>query len=211
MQQPVRVAPLSRAIQQHRAHLARDIIEVLVLISIVFLITKFAIQGTAVNDTAMRPTLDPSQLVLVNTVSYLFGNPQRGDVVVFHNPSDPSHILIRRIIGIPKDTVSLTATTVGVNGVTLSEPYVSVPYGQAENANIDPGKKLDANEYYVMCDSRVSDACTGPNSDSRTPEFGVVPRSDIVGKAVMVYWPINQIHLLPNYSDVFSQAAKAAS
>ncbi len=60
MQQPTRVAPLSRAIQQRRAHLARDIIEVLVLIGIVFLITKFAIQGTAVDDSAMRPTLIPA-------------------------------------------------------------------------------------------------------------------------------------------------------
>ena len=117
---------------------------------------------------------------------------------------------MRRIIGVPGDVVSLTATAVGVNGVTLNEPYVSIPFGQAENSTIDPGTKVGANDYYVMCDSRVSDACTGPNSDSRNPQFGMVPRNFIVGKAVMVYWPINQIHLLPNYSDVFTQAARAA-
>jgi signal peptidase I len=210
VQQPTRVAPLSRAIQQRRAHLARDIIEVLVLIGIVFLITKFAIQGRAVTDSTMRPTLSPSQLVLVNTISYYFGDPQRGDVIAFHNPSDPSQIIMRRIIGVPNDVVALTATTVVLNGVTLSEPYVSVPFGQAQNSNIDPGTKVGSNEYYVMCDSRVSSDCATSNSDSRNPQFGLVPRNYIVGKAVMVYWPINQIHLLQNYSDVFSQATKAA-
>ncbi len=148
--------------------------------------------------------------MLVNTVSYFFGDPQRGDVIVFHNPSDPSHILMRRIIGVPGDVVSLTATTVLVNGVTLSEPYVSVPFGQAQNSTVDPGQKLGSSDYYVMCDSRVSSDCTSPNSDSRNPQFGLVPHNYILGKAVMVYWPINQIHLLQNYSDVFSQAAKAA-
>jgi signal peptidase I len=194
------VAPLSRAIEQRRAHLARDIIEVLVLIGIVFFITRFAIQGRQVPDSAMRPTLQPSQLVLVNTLSYAFGNPQRGDVIVFYDPTNASgHPLIRRIIGIPNDTLTLTATQVEVNGVTLNEPYTSVPYGQPQNTTIEPGKKLGDNEYYVMCDSRVSDACT----DSRN--FGVILRDNIIGKAVMVYWPLNSIHLLPNYSDVFSK------
>lgn len=210
--QPVRVAPLSRAIAQRRAHLARDIIEVLVLIGIVFFITHFAIQGRQVPDTAMRPTLQPNQLVLVNTFSYVFGEPQRGDVIVFYSPSDPGgRPLIRRIIAIPNDTITLTATTVQVNGATLNETqYTSVPYGQPQNSTIEPGKKLGASEYYVMCDSRVSDACTnqvdGKPIDSRG--FGAVPRSYIIGKAVMVYWPINSIRLLSNYSDVFAQAGK---
>jgi signal peptidase I len=209
--QPVRVAPVSRAIAQRRAHLARDIIEVLVLIGIVFFITHFAIQGRQMPDTAMRPTLQPNQLVLVNTFSYLFGEPQRGDVIVFYNPAEPGgRPLIRRIIGIPNDTITLNTTAVLLNGVALNEPYISVPYGQTQNSTIDPGKKLNSREYYVMCDSRVSDACTnqadGKPIDSRG--FGAVPRSNIVGKAVMVYWPLNSIHLLPNYSDVFSQAGK---
>lgn len=198
--QPVRVAPVSRAVEQRRAHLARDIIEVLVLIGIVFFITRFAIQGRNVGDSAMRPTLEPNQLVLVNTLSYAFGDPQRGDIVVFYDPTNVNgRPLIRRIIGIPNDTITLTATEVQVNGVTLNEPYTSVPYGQPQNTTIEPGKKLGPKEYYVMCDSRVSDACT----DSRN--FGVVPRGNIIGKAVMVYWPLTSIHLLSNYSDVFSK------
>jgi signal peptidase I len=201
--QPVRVAPASRAVAHRRAHLARDIIEVLVLIGIVFFITRFAIQGRSVPDSAMRPTLEPNQLVLVNTFSYAFGAPQRGDIIVFYNPSDPGgRPLIRRIIGIPSDTITLTATQVQVNGATLSEPYTSVPYGQPQNTTIEPGKKLGTSDYYVMCDSRVSDACT----DSRS--FGTVPRGNIIGKAVMVYWPITSIHLLPNYSDVFAHVGK---
>lgn len=201
--QPVRVAPASRAIAQRRAHLARDIIEVLVLIGIVFFITHFAIQGRSVADSAMRPALDLNQLVLVNTFSYVFGDPQRGDIIVFYDPSNPGgHPVIRRIIGIPNDTITLTATQVQVNGVTLNEPYTTVPYGQPQNTTIEPGKKLGAKEYYVMCDSRVSDACT----DSRS--FGAVPRGNFIGKAVMVYWPLTSIHLLPNYSDVFAQAGK---
>jgi signal peptidase I len=197
----VRSAPVSRAVAQRRAHLARDIIEVLVLIGIVFAITKFAIMNRSVNDNAMRPSLEPNQLVLVNTLAYVFGAPARGDVIVFANPGDPSgHLLIRRIIAIPGDTITLTATNVQLNGVTLSEPYISVPYGQAQNTTIVPGLKLDSDRYYVMCDSRVSTDCT----DSR--QFGAVPRGNIIGKATLVYWPITSFHLLPNYSDVFSQA-----
>ena len=212
MEPPVRVTPVSRAIAQRRAHLARDIIEVLVLIGIVFLITRFAILSVSMADTAMRPTLQPNQLVLVNTFSYLFGDPQRGDVIVFYNPADPGgRPLIRRIIGIPNDTITLNTTAVLLNGVTLNEqPYISVPYGQTQNSTIEPGKKLNSGEYYVMCDSRVSDACTN-QADSKPIDsrgFGPVPRSNIIGKAVMVYWPLNSIRLLPNYSDVFAQAGK---
>jgi signal peptidase I len=203
--QPARVAPVSRAIAERRAHLARDIIEVLVLIGIVFFITRFAIQGRSVPDSAMRPTLEPNQLVLVNTLSYVFGEPQRGDVIVFKNPDDlNARPLIRRIIGTPNDTITLTATQVEVNGVTLNEKiYTSVPFNQAQNTKIEPGKKLGASEYYVMCDSRVSDACT----DSRS-FVAAVSRGDIIGKAVMVYWPLTSVHLLPNYSDVFAHVGK---
>jgi signal peptidase I len=151
----------------------------------------------------MRPTLEPSQFVLINTVSYAFGTPQRGDIIFFHDPSDPrGRPLIRRIIGIPNDTITLTATQVQVNGVTLTEPYIYVPAGRAPSTAIVSDKKLGTSDYYVMCDSRVSDACT----DSRT--FDTVPRGNIIGKAVMVYWPITSIHLLPNYSDVFAHVGK---
>jgi signal peptidase I len=193
-------------VAQRRAHLARDIIEVLVLIGIVFVITKFAIQAYAVPDDVMQPSLAHTQSVLVNRLAYAFGAPAYGDVIVFADPSDASgHLLARRIIALPGDTIALTATNVQVNGVTLSEPYISVPYGQPQNRTIQPGLKLDSNSYYVMCDSRLGDATT-PCADSRT--FGPVPRGNIIGKAVLVYWPVTAFHLLPNYSDAFSQAAK---
>lgn len=199
---PVSRAPVSQAVIQRRAHLTREIIEVLVLIAIVFLITRFVIQARSVIDTAMRPSLEPNQQVMVNSVAFLFGDPQRGDVVIFANPSNPSQILIRRIVAIPDDTVTLTATTVQINGATLNEPYISVPYGTAQNTNIEPGLKLKSSEYYVMCDARLSDSCA--NTDSRS--IGPVPRANLMGKAVLVYWPLTSFHLLPNYSDVFSAA-----
>jgi signal peptidase I len=186
---------------RQRAHLKRDIIEVLVLVGFVFLITVFAVQGRSVNDTTMHPNLEPHQAVLINKVSYFFGEPQRGDVVILTNPADLHATLVRRIVALPGDTIVITAAQVIINGVPLNEPYTYVPFGMTPNATLDQ-RTLGPSEYYVLCDSRRDDACL----DSRT--FGPVPRANISGKAVMVYWPLNSIHMLPNYSDLFSNAAK---
>ncbi len=176
-----------------RSHLAREIVETIALTLIIFLVIRFAIQSYRVEGVSMQPGLQSDEYVLVNKMAYLFHAPERGDVVVFHFPLDTSKDFIKRVVGLPGDTISYTSTTVKVDGVELNEPYIS------EKAN-PLGKNpfvVPANDYFVMGDNRPA------SDDSR--DWGFVPKDYIVGKAVMVYWPLNKWQLIDTYPTVFAQ------
>lgn len=199
-QTPVRPArPVNRAISMQRAHLARELVETLLLVGLIFLIVHFTIQSFSIGDTTMDAALQPNQTVLVNKQAYLIGGPGRGDVVVIVPPvaalKDP---IARRIIGLPGDTVAVSATGIIVNGETLDEPYIKIPIGAAQNATLRAPFKLGPDQYFVLADNRVGTDST----DSRT--FGIVPRSNIVGRAVMVFWPLSQFHWIDTHSDIYS-------
>jgi len=174
------------------SHLAREIVETIALTLIIFLVIRFAIQSYRVSGTSMVPNLQNNEYVVVNKMAYLFHPPERGDVIVFHYPLDTTKDFIKRVIGIPGDTISYDSTTVTVDGTVLKEPYIS----QAANSE---GKTLvvPQNDYFVLGDNRpVSD-------DSRT--WGFVPKDDLVGKAVLVYWPFNNWELINTYPTVYAQ------
>ena len=140
----------------------------------------------------MLPGLQTDDYVLVNKIAYLFHTPERGDVIVFHYPLDTSEDFIKRVIGLPGDTVTLDNKTVQVDGVVLHEPYISEAYNPS-------GKtiKVPMDEYFVLGDNRpLSD-------DSR--DWGFVPKADLVGKAVIVYWPLSNWELINTYSNVYTQ------
>ncbi len=173
------------------SHLVREIIETLALTLIIFLVIHFTVQNYMVDGTSMQPGLNNNQYVLVNKLAYLFHTPERGDVIVFHWPVDTTKDLIKRVIGLPGDVIVVDRTTVMVNGVVLKEPYISVPANPKGDRLVVP-----PNDYFVMGDNRqVSD-------DSR--DWGFVPKSYIIGKAVLVYWPINSWHLINTYPPVYS-------
>jgi signal peptidase I len=191
--------PVNRAVATQRAHLARELVETLLLVGLIFVIVHFTIQSFAVNDASMGAALQPGQTVLVNTKAYLFGGPGRGDVVVINtDPSNPNATIARRIVGLPGDTVAVSATKIIVNGVTLNEPFIQVPPGSGENSTLNPPVKLGPNQYFVLADSRIGT----DNTDSRT--LGAVPMSDIIGKAVMVFWPVSQFHWIDTHADDYS-------
>jgi signal peptidase I len=174
-----------------RSHLAREIVETIALTVIIFLVIHFAIQSYRVQGVSMQPGLVSDEYVLVNKVAYLFHTPERGDVIVFHYPLDTSEDFIKRVIGLPGDTITVAGLTVSVDGHTLNEPYISQRANPAGQKWVVP-----PNSYFVMGDNRpVSD-------DSRI--WGFVPNYDIVGKAVMVYWPFNKWVLINTYSSVFA-------
>ena len=177
---------------KQRSHLAREIVETIALTLIIFLVIRFAIQSYRVSGPSMLPGLQTDDYVLVNKIAYLFHAPERGDVIVFHYPLDTSEDFIKRVIGLPGDTVSLDNKTVQVDGVVLHEPYISEAYNPS-------GKtiKLPMDEYFVLGDNRpLSD-------DSR--DWGFVPKADLVGKAVIVYWPLSNWELINTYSNVYTQ------
>jgi signal peptidase I len=178
----------------------REVVEVLVFIGVTFLIINFTIKAYLVPlNAGMAPQLpeDREQWVLVNKAAYFFGGPGRGDVVVFYSPAD-KQLSIKRVIAVPGDTITLTATTVSVNKYTLNEPYISTLKGESQNPVLI-NQKLGADQYYVMGDDRMPSA----GADSRT--FGAVSRQNIIGKAVLVFWPLSAFHFISSYDEIFSK------
>lgn len=172
--------------------LAREIVETIALTILIFLAIHFTVQNYQISGPSMQNTLQSGQFVLVNKLAYLFHQPERGDVIVFHEPDQPGRDLIKRVIGLPGDTVVLDGSSVTVDGVRLNEPYITQKFNPGAQTQTVP-----QNEYFVMGDNRPV------SEDSRY--FGFVPKDYIVGKAIMVYWPLNQWQMLNTYSSVYSQ------
>ncbi|HEX6541421.1 MAG TPA: signal peptidase I [Ktedonobacterales bacterium] len=200
MARQTQVRPVNRVISMQRAHLARELVETLLLLGLIFVIVHFTIQSFSVGDSSMGTALQPSQTVLVNTKAFIFGGPSRGDVVVLTtDPADPEATMARRVVAVPGDTVMVSATAIIVNGVTLKEPYIEVPPGSAQNSTLRAATKLGPDQYFVVADNRLGTDST----DSRG--FGPVPRNDLIGKAVVVFWPLSQFHWIDTHSDIYSK------
>lgn len=122
---------------------------------------------------------------------YVFGEPQRGDIVVFRYPKDPSRDFIKRVIALPGDTVEIRQGKVYVNGQYVDEAYIN----ETANYSWSP-RKMELGEYFVLGDNR--------NNSSDSHVWGPVPRDNIIGKAWVSYWPVDSLGLLSN-----NQAAAA--
>jgi signal peptidase I len=191
---------------EKRYRLVREVIETVVLTILMFLVIRFAVQNFNIEGTSMEPSLHNQELILVDKWTYLFRPPARGDVIVFIAPPQPSQDYIKRVIGIPGDTITIQNTTVIVDGVTLKETYVDpnnqgnmYDYKNIHNTIIPP------NDYFVLGDNRKG------SSDSR--DWGFVPRQNIIGRAALVYWPLQQDNdgFLPNVSSVFASVHQGSS
>lgn len=182
-----------------RSRLLREIGETALLTLLMFLVIRFAIQNFNIDGTSMEPNLHNTELILVDKWTYLFHPPQRGDVIVFKAPPDPAEDYVKRVIGLPGDTVTVKGTTVIVDGVTLHENYVA-----PQDQGVPPGARtitnmvVPPNEYFVLGDNRAVSA------DSRI--WGFLPRQNIIGRAALVYWPMNQDNsgFLPSEGSIFS-------
>ncbi|HEU5377355.1 MAG TPA: signal peptidase I [Ktedonobacteraceae bacterium] len=175
-----------------RSHLAREIVETIALTILIFLAIHFTVQNYQISGPSMQNNLHSGQFVLVNKIAYLFHAPERGDVIVFHEPDNPSRDLIKRVIGLPGDKITLDGTNIWVNGTQLNEPYITEKYNPGANTITVP-----PNDYFVLGDNRPI------SEDSRF--FGVVPKDNIVGKAAFIYWPLNQWQVINTYSYVYTK------
>jgi signal peptidase I len=185
---PRRRAPRGPA--NRRSHLAREIIETIALTIIIFVAIRFSVQTFTVDGQSMEPGLHGGEYVLVNKLAYLFHGPSRGDVIVFHYPVNPNLDFIKRVIGLPGDTIKITTNQVFVNGVLLREPYIEAP------VNVPVSITLKSDEYFVMGDNR-------PNSDD-SRSWGPLPKNYIIGKATVVFWPLSNWEVIPTYSNVYA-------
>ena len=163
---------------------ARDLLLSVVIAIVVIL---FIYQPVKVEGTSMMPALDDQERIFINKFVYRlnFGGVDRGDMVVFWYPNDPSKSYIKRVIGTPGDWVEVDRGSVLVNGKALAESYVPPEYRDHVSM---PLTLVPEGEYFVLGDHRSS------SNDSRS--WGMVPRRYIYGKAVFVYWPLDKMGVL---------------
>ena len=159
----------------------------LIVTAIVLPIRYFLVQPFYVKGASMEPNFEDKQYLIIDEITYRLREPARGEICVFRYPDDPSQFFIKRIIGLPGETVTIsgghvTITTVGGKTETLDESaYLASSVVTAGDKSVT----LGTDEYFVMGDNR-------PNSlDSRI--FGSVPRKNIVGRVMLRGWPLSTL------------------
>jgi signal peptidase I len=152
-------------------------------ILIALLIHVFLAQATRVYGQSMEPNLHTNQRLVIEKLSYHFHGPRRGDVVVLHDPGGSPELLIKRVIGLPGERVTITDGRVYIDGVPLDEPYLTQPTQGSGRSWIVPPLHV-----FVMGDNRSA------SRDSRV--FGPVALDQIIGHAVVRYWPPEQIGIV---------------
>ena len=171
--------------------LLRDLIFALMFAA---LAVVFIVQPVKVEGTSMLPRLHDGERIFVNKLIY-YGLPklERGDIIVFWYPNDPSKSYIKRIIGLPNETVEVREGRILINGAELQEPYLD-PQLNLSHASQTP-VLVKEHYYFVMGDNRDH------SSDSRI--WGLVPEKYIYGKALLRYWPLSSAQLIshdPEYN-----------
>lgn len=191
------------------SRVVREIIEAVVLALIVFLVIQTGVRNFKVEGASMRPTLHGGQFLLVNKLVYFkldtarisrmvpvwkvdnstqrfaIRSPKRGEVIVFHYPRDITKDFVKRVIGLPGETVEVRRGTPYINGEALDEPYLS-----SQDTSSARLVSLGAKEYYVMGDNRRG------SNDSRN--WGPVSEELLLGKVWFVYWPFSELGLVRN-------------
>lgn len=187
-----------------------DIAKALALAAFFFFVVQALLQNYQVLGQSMEPNLYSGQHVIVNKVAYmsmdvdrlskfipfyevdegselrLFGEPQRGDVVVIVSPQPSGKRLVKRVVGLPGDTIEIEDGMLKINGYQITEPYVM------GNPRDRGPLRIPTDHYFVLGDNRPQ------SNDSNS--FGPVHRSQIVGKAWLAYWPLDQFGTVDSFS-----------
>jgi signal peptidase I len=173
----------------------RDILETALLTLVIFLGVRFGVQTFRVEGFSMEPTLRTNQYLLVNKVTYMVGEPKRGDVVVLKFPQDPRRDFIKRVIALPGEEVEVRTGLVYIDGKALAEPYIL-----SKPAYSYPKKKVPAGSYFVLGDNR--------NNSHDSHVWDWLPKEYIIGKAWVSYWPMETWGAI--HHDGFQMATAAA-
>ncbi len=186
-----------------------ELLQTVLLALIIFLLIRNVVQNYRVDGISMKPNFHDGQFLFTNRFAYCPGihidltplevqydrawcirQPERGDVIVFHYPRDPSRDFIKRVIGLPGETVEIRSGRVYINNVQLPEPF-----GPNPGSYSAPPVRVGPDEVYVLGDNR--------NDSSDSHHWGTLPLHYIVGKAWVSYWPPQRWALVPgvDYSD----------
>ncbi len=206
--------------RHRRRTMVRELVETGLLALLVFLSVRAGLQNFRVEGLSMYPTLEDSQYVIVNKLIYseinldrlndfvpfieaaegekrhVFHGPERGDIVVFASPTRADEDLIKRVIGLPGETVEILNGRVFINDFLLEEPYIKQDWSDTRAKILIP-----EGQYYVMGDNRNN------SQDSRSAQVGLVPEDLIAGKAMLTYWPLSSFGLAPNGGANVSEAS----
>lgn len=201
----------SRPKLKSRRRFGRDVIEMFLLFIVIYTLVNLSTARAIVEGPSMQPSFYTGQLVIVNLFSYYLSQPQRGDVVVLHNPteqckdkinnrstinlpftvqdnrSDGCDDLIKRIVGMPGEKIEIKKGRVYANGTLLEEPYIVKGFCEVScNGNWTLGPE----QYFVLGDNR--------NNSTDSHSFGPIKRSLIVGQAWIRYWPLDSMSVIPH-------------
>jgi signal peptidase I len=166
----------------------RELIETIVLSLVIFLLIRQVVQNYRIESHSMEPNFYEGQFILVNKMAYRLGSPERGDVLVFHNPNNVKEDYIKRVIGLPGDTLEIHDGKVFINGRELVEKY---PINEITRTQVYGPVVIEPDHLFVMGDNRPQ------SQDSRY--FGQLSEDLIVGKAWVRVWPFNKFGIIQHY------------
>ncbi|MCM8783977.1 MAG: signal peptidase I [Candidatus Omnitrophica bacterium] len=164
---------------------------IIIAFVLAMVVRTFVIQAFKIPTGSMEPTLKPRDRILVNKFIYRFKEPERGDVVVFRYPLDPKRDFIKRLIAKPREVVKIENGYIYINGEKIdSHPVIKriYYYNRGSMGNGPLGIKVPEASYFVLGDNSAF------SQDSRY--WGFVPRKYILGKAILIYWPLHRIGLI---------------
>jgi signal peptidase I len=168
-----------------------DILETIVLAVVLYFGINAVSARVRVDGFSMRPTLEDGEYILVNKLAYKTGEPVRGDIVVFIFPVNPQEDLIKRVIGLTGESISVHNGVVSVNGVPLTEPYIAAPPAYDGDWVVPEG------QLFVLGDNR---------NDSRdSHQWGLLPIENVIGRAVVIYWPPEQWQVINHDEQAVAQ------
>jgi len=170
---------------------ALDVLETIILAVVLYFGINAISARVRVDGLSMNPTLQHGEYVLVNRLAYKTGEPQRGDIIVFSFPLDQKQDLIKRVIGLPGETISIRNNQVLVNGVRLEEPYIAQSPIYTGEWTIPEG------QLFVLGDNR--------NDSKDSHQWNYLPMENIIGKALLIYWPPPEWKLINHTEEVFAE------
>jgi signal peptidase I len=165
--------------------LFREVGETILIAGLLFLAVNLFTARIRVEGGSMEPSLHDGEFVVINRLAYRWNDPQRGEIIVFRFPLDPERRFIKRIIGLPGDTVMVENGMVFVNDIPIEEPYVNTP------PRYDGAWTVEEQHVFVLGDNR--------NNSSDSQNWGSLSVEEIIGKAVIIYWPLNDLSVIPHY------------
>ena len=169
----------NKKIEEGHGSAVWEFIKVVVIsVAIVLPIRTYIAQPFIVSGASMEPNFHNGEYLIIDELTYELRLPERGEVVVFRYPLNPSEFFIKRVIGLPGEKVEIKNGKITINGLELAEPYLLANLETAPNVKME----LTENQYFVLGDNRLQ------SSDSR--RWGALPKEKLMGRALVRLWPI---------------------